>query len=155
MNGAQIQFVGNLVRDPEELRYTTKDGIPYITVTVAVNTYNGSSQEPDTEFYNITAWRRQAENILNRCRKGQSLLVSGQLAIRRYWKNNNEPGLALDVNARDVHHRFTTRPPTQADANTAEENMDAAGGQEPEEPDMSLQGHDEEEVQPLDLSPTA
>ncbi len=157
MNGAQIQFVGNLVRDPEELRYTATEGVPYITVPVAVNTYNGPNREAVTEFYNVTAWRRQAEGILNRCRKGQSLMVTGQLTIRRYWRADGQPGVALDVNARDVHHRFTNREaPTEEEPSQEPPSGDMTD-QEPADPetqDSAFDDQDDEAGQPIDLSPT-
>ena len=77
MNGAQISFFGNITREPDELRYTRNNGTPYATTGVAVNTYDPQSQTSEVTYYNVTLWRRNAENLINRCRKGQRVFISG------------------------------------------------------------------------------
>ena len=114
MNGAQITFFGNLTGEPDELRYTRNTGRPYASAGVAVNTYDPVAQASDVTYYNVTLWGRQAENLINRCRKGQRIFVSGQFRIRNYTRQDGSTGISYDVSAQDFEH-FGLNPATQAE----------------------------------------
>ena len=114
MNGAQITFFGNLTGEPDELRYTRNTGRPYASAGVAVNTYDPAAQASDVTYYNVTLWGRQAENLINRCRKGQRVFVSGQFRIRNYTRQDGSTGISYDVSAQDFEH-FGLNPATQAE----------------------------------------
>jgi single-strand DNA-binding protein len=75
--------LGNLARDPE-LRYTAGDGIPVCTFTIACNTGRGE----EADFYDCTAWRKQAENVAAYLKKGSGALVSGRLKISSYTEKD-------------------------------------------------------------------
>ena len=118
MNGPQATFFGRLTQDPGELRFTQNAGTPYITASVAVNTYRGAEEETETHYFNVTLWGRNAENLLNRCRKGQEVYVQGQYSFREFTRRDGTKGHSHDVNAREFHH-FQERP--QARETAAEE----------------------------------
>ena len=104
MNGPQVTFFGRLTHDPGELRFTQNAGTPYITAGVAVNTYRSAEDEVETHYFNVTLWGRNAENLLNRCRKGQEVYVQGQYSFREYNRRDGTRGHSHDVNAREFHH---------------------------------------------------
>ena len=94
MNGPQTTFFGRLTRDPQELRYTANGGVAYITMSVAVNTYRGPDEEPEVHYYEVTLWRRHAENAMNRCRKGQQVYVEGRYSFREYTRRDGTKATA-------------------------------------------------------------
>lgn len=98
MNGSQVQFFGRMTRDPE-LQYSTNGGHPFTTVAVAVNTYFGPDNPEHTDFYNVTLWRRNAENAVNNCRKGSLVFIQGRLTLRDYTRNDGTQGRSLQVSA--------------------------------------------------------
>lgn len=79
--------MGRLTADPE-LRHTPSN-VPVTSFSVAVNrsyvTKNGDRQ---TDFFNLVAWRNQAEFICKYFKKGNCILVDGRLENRDYIDKN-------------------------------------------------------------------
>ncbi len=119
VNGPEAAFFGRLAQDPGELRYTANAGIPYITARVVVNTYRGPQEETQTHYFNVTLWRHHAENLLNRCRKGQQVYVRGQYSFREYTRRDGTPGYSHDVSAREFRDFPETRRTSGTDEETA------------------------------------
>jgi len=94
----QITLIGNVGRDPE-LKYVN-DGIAVANFSVAVTLRN--SQSETTDWYEITCWRKQAETVANAVRKGQRVLVSGQLTLKTYQNRDNQTVSKLAVEAHNV-----------------------------------------------------
>jgi len=75
-----VMLSGNLVRDPE-LRYVS-GSIAVVTVTVATSrkfTRSDGTKDEETTFVRCEAWDTAAENIAENFRKGEAVLVEGQL----------------------------------------------------------------------------
>lgn len=114
MNGPIMSFIGNITRDPGELKYSRNGGVAYLTIGVAVNTWPGQDQPMLTDYFNATLFGRHAENALNRCHKGDQVFVQGNYRMRRYNRQDGTEGISQDVNVREFHH-FTrgTRSPQE------------------------------------------
>lgn len=69
-------FSGNLTREPE-MKFSGQ-GKPYTKFTVAVQR---PFDREKSDFFNCTAFGKQAENIANYCDKGSKVLVEGQVNI--------------------------------------------------------------------------
>ena len=106
MNGPQIQFIGRIVRDPDEVRYTAARGTAVGNLRVAVNTYTHNSEQ-ETTYFDVTLWGRHAENALNRCRQGMEVYVQGTYSYREYTRRDGQAGCSHEVNTRDFHPFFT------------------------------------------------
>ena len=100
MNGPQIQFIGNLTRDPEQ-RFSRNDGQPYAQANVAVNTYHGPDQPQETAFFSIRLFGRQADNILANGAKGHQVFVQGRYSFRTYDRTDGAPGYSHEVAVRE------------------------------------------------------
>jgi single-strand DNA-binding protein len=76
--------LGNLTRDPED----RKAGQSNVTkFTLAVNRRKSQSAEQETLFIDCEAWGRSGEVIADFVRKGDPLLVEGQLRLDRWEKD--------------------------------------------------------------------
>lgn len=75
----QVGIFGRLTRDPE-LRYT-QSGKAVANFAIAVNRYSGDNE---ADFFECTAFEKQAENIANSCTKGDRLLLWGRLQQDRW-----------------------------------------------------------------------
>jgi len=75
----QVQLFGRLTRDPE-LRYT-QSGKAVANFTLAINRFGGNNE---ADFFDCTAWDKQAELISNSCQKGHRLLVWGRLQQEKW-----------------------------------------------------------------------
>lgn len=94
-------IIGNLTKDPELTE--TKSGVKVCRFTVAVNrSYTNSDGERETDFFNCTAWRGQAENVARYCVKGNKIAVTGSVQMRNYEDNDGVKRIAVDVVAQEV-----------------------------------------------------
>ena len=76
-------FIGRLTKDPE--LQTTSNGISMANFSVAVNRkYKNADGNYDADFFYCTAWRQAAETIAKFCKKGDRIMVSGEIQNRTY-----------------------------------------------------------------------
>ncbi|MBO5870478.1 MAG: single-stranded DNA-binding protein, partial [Clostridia bacterium] len=77
----RVILVGNLVADPE--LKTTPNGTSVIRFRIAVNRrFTRAGEQPQTDFFDITAWRQTAEFVARFFSKGRPILISGSLQNR-------------------------------------------------------------------------
>jgi single-strand DNA-binding protein len=79
----KVVLIGRLTKDPE-LRYTNTN-IPVCSFSLAVNRpFASNNNDKNVDFFNCTAWRKQAENIAKYVNKGSMVAVEGRLQTRDY-----------------------------------------------------------------------
>lgn len=97
----KVYLIGNLTRDPE-LAETTS-GIKVCRFAIAVNrTYAGSDGNRETDFFNITVWRTQAENCGRYLKKGSKVAIVGSLQNRSYEDKEGFKRNVTDIIASEV-----------------------------------------------------
>jgi len=97
----KLTIIGNLTRDPE-LR-TTSSGINVCTFTVAVNRRrSANSNQPEADFFRVSAWRQLGENCQRYLAKGRKVAVVGAVSVQTYVGNDGTTRASLEVNADDV-----------------------------------------------------
>ena len=97
----KLTIIGNLTRDPE-LR-TTSSGINVCTFTVAVNRRRSSnSNQPEADFFRVSAWRQLGENCQRYLAKGRKVAVVGAVSVSTYTGNDGTTRASLEVTADDV-----------------------------------------------------
>lgn len=97
----KIFLIGNLTKDPELSE--TNSGISVCRFTIAVNRrFQDANGQQQTDFFNITAWRGLAENVVKYCRKGGKVAVAGSLWLRSYEDRDGVRRLSVDANAEEV-----------------------------------------------------
>ena len=96
-NFNKVIIGGRLTADPE--LKTTPSGISVTSFTVAVNRrYTGKSEEqPQADFFNVTAWRSTAEFISRYFRKASSICVVGTLQNRNWTDQNGVKHYATEI----------------------------------------------------------
>jgi single-strand DNA-binding protein len=103
----QVTILGNTGRDVE-LRYTPQ-GTAVANFSVASNTVRNTpeGQKKKTDWFNITAWGKQAETLAKYLQKGSQILVRGKLDLSAWETRNGEPRVNADVTLQDFEFAGT------------------------------------------------
>lgn len=97
----RIHLIGNLTRDPELSE--TPAGVAVCKFSIAVSrTYADQNGEKQTDFFNCTAWRGQAENIAKYCAKGNKIAVVGSMQSRAYEDRQGVKKTAWEVQISEI-----------------------------------------------------
>ena len=118
----RIILIGRLTRDPE-LRYVPS-GAPVASFTLAVDRpFRDQQGNRETDFIDIVAWRKLAEQVSQYMSKGRMVAVEGRLQIRSYETQDGQKRKVSEVVADGV--RFLDRgkmaAPAEAPAPAHEE----------------------------------
>ena len=110
----KVILVGNMTADPE-LKQTTS-GTSVCSFSIAVNRrFTKAEQGQQTvDFINIVSWRQNAEFVSRYFKKGNSILVCGQLQTRTWTDNQGQKRYATEVVADEV--TFAGGPSAQGNA---------------------------------------
>ncbi len=126
----RVILIGRLTRDPE-LRYVPS-GQPVASFTLAVDRpFTNQAGERETDFIDIVAWRKLADQVSQHLSKGRLVAVEGRLQIRSYETQDGQKRKVAEVVADAV--RFLDRKAAQAATGAPEP---AAADFEPEEEDV-------------------
>jgi single-strand DNA-binding protein len=96
----KIMLIGNLGSDPE-MRFTPS-GNPVTSFRVATNrvyTTSDGERKQETEWFRVTAWRKQAESCNQFLTKGKLVYVEGSLRTRTWEDKDGQRRTTLEVNA--------------------------------------------------------
>ena len=120
----KVILIGNLTADPELKQ--TPNGISVASFSIAVqrrfaNRNDAAAQTAD--FINIVAWRQQAEFICRYFKKGQAMLVCGELQTRSWEDSKGNKRYATEVVASEVTFCEAKR---ESEGNNTPANQNAA-----------------------------
>ena len=102
----KVILVGNLTRDPELSE--TPNGVAVCRFSIAVSRdYANSDGTRETDFFNITVWRTQAENCGRYLKKGSKVAVVGSLQNRSYEDKDGVKRTVTDIVANEVEFLST------------------------------------------------
>lgn len=98
----KVILIGNMTADPE-LKQTT-NGTSVCSFSIAVNRrFSRADQgQQNVDFINIVTWRQSAEFVCRYFKKGNSILVCGQLQTRTWTDNQGQKRYATEVVADEV-----------------------------------------------------
>ena len=98
-----ITIMGRLTRDPELRR--TQAGVSVCTFTVAVDRdfQSRDSQEKQTDFIDVVAWRQTAEFVSKYFAKGRMIVVDGSLQSRKWQDKNGQNRINWEVIANNIY----------------------------------------------------
>ena len=111
----RIILIGRLTRDPE-LRYVPS-GAPVASFTLAVDRpFRDQQGNRETDFIDIVAWRKLAEQVSQYMSKGRMVAVEGRLQIRSYETQDGQKRKVSEVVADGI--RFLDRARTAPSGET-------------------------------------
>lgn len=94
-------LIGRLTKDPEERQ--TPSGKTVAKMTLAVDRdYANSNGEKETDFIDVIAWEKLAENCAKYLDKGRLVSVKGRLQIRSYEDSQGVRRKAAEVVAEKI-----------------------------------------------------
>jgi len=96
-----ISILGNTGREVE-LRYTPQ-GTPVASFSIASNTVRNTAQgqQKKTDWFNVSAFGRQAETLAKYLTKGSQILVRGKLTFNPWLSRDGEARVSADVVMQD------------------------------------------------------
>ena len=94
----QVILLGRLTRDPEQR--TTASGKNVVSFSIAVDR---QSQDDQADFFNITAWDKLGDLVMQYLSKGRRVLIQGRLR-QDIWedKDTGKRQSRIEVTASDV-----------------------------------------------------
>jgi len=94
----QVILMGRLTRDPEQR--TTTTGKTIVSFSIAVDR---QTQDDQADFFNITAWEKLGDLVMQYLSKGRRVLVQGRLR-QDSWddKESGQKRSRVEVTATDV-----------------------------------------------------
>ena len=93
----KVILIGNITKDPELKQ--TPNGVSVCSFDIAVNR---KLNKDEVDFISIVAWRQQAEFITRYFKKGQPILICGQIQTRSYKDKQDNKRTAVEVVADEV-----------------------------------------------------
>lgn len=95
-----LMIIGNLTADP--VTRMTQGGLSVCSFTVAVNRRRREGQQPEADFFRVSAWRQLGENCQKYLLKGRKVAITGSVSVSTYNGQDGKTRASLDVTASDV-----------------------------------------------------
>lgn len=122
---SRVIVMGRITADLE-LRQTPSS-VSVLSFRIAVNRpFVAKNGERVTDFFNVVAWRAQAEFIAKYFKKGSLILVDGRLESREYVDKNGTTQRVVEIVAENVSFTGEAKQP----------NNVSQGSPKVEEPEM-------------------
>jgi single-strand DNA-binding protein len=98
----KVILIGNMTADPELKQ--TAGGVSVCSFSIAVNRRFAKVDQgqQSVDFINIVTWRQQAEFVSRYFKKGNPILICGQLQTRNWTDNSGQKRYATEVIADEV-----------------------------------------------------
>lgn len=110
---ATIVVIGNMTRDPE-YKVLPGSGAAVCNFDIAeqvrVRQSDGTYRDGEPNYFSVAVWRDQAENVAQSFKRGDRVMVSGRLTLRRYETREGGKGTEARIDADEVagSARFST-----------------------------------------------
>ena len=98
----KIILLGRIVRDPE-VRYTQGDNSMAIAkFSLAVNRRFKKENEPEADFFNCTAFGKQAEFVEKYLKQGTKILLSGRIQNDNYTNKEGQKVYSIQIMVEEI-----------------------------------------------------
>lgn len=105
---AKIQILGHLGKNPEIRNGGTDTAVCHFSVAATQRVKEGGEWKEKTQWFNVTTFKKDAENCALYLNKGAMVLVDGALDVREYEKDGAKR-FSLDVIADIRGVQFLTK----------------------------------------------
>lgn len=92
----KVLMMGRLTRDPEE-RNTQNGGMTIARFSIAVDRRFKREGEPEADFFNCTAFGKQAEFVMRYLRKGVKVVVIGRIQNDNYTAKDGTKTYSVQI----------------------------------------------------------
>ena len=154
---AQVHLAGYVAAEPKFKKVSGDISSVKLRVAYTLRRRDketGEWTDGPTSFVTVQCWRALAENVQMSVHKGEPVLVTGRLQIRRFEDLEGAPRTAAEIEATSVGHDLTrgvakfsrTRWPAAAEAAVPSgeagpgDGAELAGGLEPGQPTAAGEG---------------
>ena len=119
----KVILLGNLTRDPE-IRYSQGEKqMAVARFSLAVNRRFSRQGDTDTDFFNCTAFGKQAEFVEKYFKQGSRMLLTGRVQNDNYTNKNGERVYSVQIMADEIE--FAERKSAQSNNQTQNQNQPA------------------------------
>jgi len=95
-------LIGRLTRDPEVRTTTTGKSVASFSIAVNKRIKPQSPDQPDADFFRVSAWGQTAEYVGNYLTKGRLISVDGRLESRKFQDREGNNREVVEVVADSV-----------------------------------------------------
>lgn len=97
----KVILIGNLTRDPE--MHTTPSGVVVAQLGLAVSRrYAGKDGQRETDFFNVVAWRQNADFASKYLHKGNRVAIEGSIQMRQYTDKSGANRTVYEIIADNI-----------------------------------------------------
>jgi single-strand DNA-binding protein len=119
----QIQVIGNVGQEPEQ-RGKTREGKPVVVFSIAQNVMGtdpktGDRVPREPQWFQVSCFASLAERVQANLKKGNLVLVAGELKARNYTNRGGEKRVGFEILAADVIRVERLRSKSEAPTVTA------------------------------------
>lgn len=98
----KVIMMGRICNDLE--LKVTPNGTNVCSFRIAVDrNYQVKGEEKKTDFFNVVAWRANAEFVTRYFAKGRMILIEGEMQTRQYTDKNGNPATWYEIMADQLH----------------------------------------------------
>lgn len=104
----KLIIIGNLTASPESRLVDTANGTQAVcNFNVAVNRKSGNKDI--TDYFRVSCWNKQAENVMKYLVKGSKVCVEGPISARAYAANDGTLKASLEISAINIEFLASPR----------------------------------------------
>lgn len=129
----KLTIIGNLTRDPETRTVSTGNTVCSFTVAVNRRRSSQNSNQPEADFFRVSAWDKLGETCQRYLAKGRKVAVVGPVSVNSYEaKDGGGTRFSLEIRAEDVEF-LSSRQEEQGVAAEAAPSTPKGGASAPKE----------------------
>ena len=117
----KVIIIGNLTKDPESTKTQSEISVCRLSVAVSRD-YAGADGNRETDFFNVTVWRNQADNCAKYLKKGNKVAIVGSLQNRTYEDKDGIKRTVTEIIASEVEFLTPKNSENQQDVVTAKKD---------------------------------
>lgn len=99
----KVVIMGRLTRDPEVRKVNNDVSVCSFSVACDRDIVSKGSNERETDFFDVTAWRSTADFVGKYFAKGRMIVVVGRLQKRSYTDKDGNKRSVVDIIAENVY----------------------------------------------------
>lgn len=105
----KVVIMGRLTRDPEIKKVNNDVSVCSFSIACDRDIVSKQSNERETDFFDVTAWRSTADFVGKYFSKGRMIVVVGRLQKRNYTDKDGNKRSAVDIIAENVYFGDTKK----------------------------------------------